>query len=686
MQNNHQQIANTIWNTAEILHFQFNKTEYKDVILPFTVLKRLDTVLEPTKDEVLQRFTELDGRVQNLSMLHKITGYKFYNTSPYTLKKLLDEPTQLSINFKTYLKGFSPNVQEILEKLEFDRRLKKLASGNQLYLLIQEFENINLHPDVVSNHDMGLAFEELIRKFNESANEEAGEHYTPRDVVRLMTALAFAEEEDLLKGKNVVRTLYDPACGTGGMLTVGKDYITSTLNKDAHVYLYGQEINGKTYAICKADMLLKGEEPDNIKGGDDDHDQASTLSNDQHKDKKFDYIISNPPYGVDWQKDKDHVEAEYERGEKGRFYPGLPRVSDGQFLFLEHIISKFKSPEEGGSDAAVITNGSPLFTGDAGQGESEIRRWIMEKDYLDTIIALPGGLFFNTGIGTYIWVISNKKPKERKGKVMLIDAREMKTSLRKNLGDKRVEISENQANEIINAYKDYKEIDGGKIKTKLFNSTEFSYRKITIEHPLQKNFEITEERLERLMAENAFMKLATSEKTNLVENAKEIKEGEQKQEAILAMLRAMPKEKWMHPNKFMKALDEAIKRGNLVLSVPLKNAIKKSLGEHDEKAEIVKKANGDVEPDPDLRDYEYVPHGEEIDEYFKREVEPYVNNAWINRTVKDDKDKEVGKVGYEINFTRYFYEYESPRPLEEIDGEIHQLEEEILKTLKELNS
>jgi len=670
---NYQTIANTIWNSAEILHFQFNKTEYKDVILPFTVLKRLDTVLEPTKDKVIERFNELDGRVENLSMLTRITGYKFYNTSPYTFKKLLDNPTHLVNNFKTYLQGYSPNIQEILNKMEFDRVLRKLSSSNQLYLLIKEFEGINLHPDVVSNHDMGLAFEELIRKFSESSNEEAGEHYTPRDVVRLMTSLVFVGEENLLKESGVVRTLYDPACGTGGMLTVGKNYIQTNFNKDALIYLYGQEINGKTYAICKSDMLLKGDDPEKIKGGEDDQDIASTLSNDQHAGMQFDYIISNPPYGVDWKKDQEAVQREYARGTSGRFHPGLPRVSDGQLLFIEHIISKFKSPQDGGGDAAVITNGSPLFTGDAGQGESEIRRWILENDYLDALIALPGDLFFNTGIGTYIWLLSNKKPAERKNKVMLIDARDMKTPLRKKLGDKRYEINDEHRNIILELYKQFKE---SKL-VKIFDNTQFAYRKITIERAYQRSFKVNEDRLMILKAEKAFTNLVDSKSIDPVKAEQEIEAGEKLQDEILKMLHSLPKQTWTHPKPFMDEVTKAAGSAGIELTASLKNAIKKAFGEYDENADVVKKSNGEMEPDPDLRDYEYVPYGEDIYEYFKCEVEPYVNNAWINKSIVDDKDVKVGKVGYEINFTRYFYEYKPPRPLEEIDAEITKLESEI---------
>ena len=430
----HNQISNTIWNVANLLRGSWKNYEYQDVILPLTVLKRLDAALEPTKQKVLERFNELDGKVSDLRILRRVTGFDFYNTSPFTFKKLLEDPSHIARNLRKYIDGFSENVKDIFAKFDFEKQLERLEGSNILYLVFQEFNKIELHPDKVPNHEIGQAFEDLIRRFAEQSNETAGEHYTPRDVVRLMTSLIFSGEEKELSKPGIVKTLYDPACGTGGMLTVGKDYLRTHFNKNANIFLYGQELNSATYAICKADMLLKGENIDHIRGGEKEHDKASTLSNDQHFDKKFDYIISNPPYGVEWKKDKAAVDNEYSRGKEGRFGAGLPRISDGQFLFIQHAISKFKPQSEGGSDAVIITNGSPLFTGDAGQGESEIRRWIMENDYLEAIIALPDQLFFNTGIPTYIWVFTNRKSDDRKNKIQLIDARNKKTQLRKNLG------------------------------------------------------------------------------------------------------------------------------------------------------------------------------------------------------------------------------------------------------------
>jgi len=383
MTTNYREISNTIWNIAGHLHGTFKPQQYQDVILPLTVLKRLDDALEPTKQKTLERFNELDGKVSSLNILYRTTGFNFYNTSPYSFRKLIEAPTQAAPNLRKYIDGFSENVREIFAKFEFDRILDKLHESELLYLALKEFNKIDLHPDRVENHVIGLAFEDLIRRFAEQSNETAGEHYTPRDIVRLMTSLLFTGEERELAKPGVIKEIYDPACGTGGMLTVSKDYIQTHFNKDAKIFLYGQELNATTYAICKADMLIKGEDIDSIKGGDKEHSKASTLSNDQHHGQRFDYVLSNPPFGVSWEKDKTAVENEAERGFTGRFGAGLPRISDAQFLFMQHVISKLKTKEEGGGEAAVVFNGSPLFTGDAGGGESEIRRWILEKDLLD---------------------------------------------------------------------------------------------------------------------------------------------------------------------------------------------------------------------------------------------------------------------------------------------------------------
>lgn len=677
-------IVNTSWRIANLLRGGWKSYEYQDVILPFLVLKRLDTVLEPTKSDVIDMFNnELDGKIENLTILNKITGYEFYNTSSYTFHKLLNDPDNIVVNLQNYIDGFSDNVKDIFTKLDFDNILDRLAEGDLLYRIIGDFDRLNLHPDNVSNHEVGLAFEDLIRRFAEQSNETAGEHYTPRDVVELMAGLLFVGEEDELKIDGKIVRLYDPACGTGGMLTVGKEYIQKNINDKVDVFLYGQELNPKTNAIAKADMLMKGENINLIKGGEKEHRKASTLSNDQHAGEKFDYIISNPPYGVEWKNDKEAVEEEYERGTAGRFYPGLPAISDGQMLFLEHAISKFQSTEDGGSDAVIITNGSPLFTGDAGSGPSEIRRWMIESDYIDTIIALPESLFFNTGIPTYIWIFSNRKPTERKGKIQLIDARKHKSQLRKNLGNKRYEIGKDDAKEILNWYKDFSQND----KVKILDSSEFGYRAVTIQQPLRLNFQVSEERIERILAHNKFTGPEIKEddkesvqKKKRNQRAKAREEKEKLQEEVLPILRKMDDKLYKNRDEFLKVFDEVF--ADVEVANPVKKVIIDMLSERDETADICKKKNGDIEADRELKDIERIPLGQDIKEYFEKEVKPYVPDAWIDETVKDEKDGEVGKVGYEIPFTRFFYKYEPPRSVEEIEGEIKELENEIQEVLK----
>lgn len=651
---NYRQISNTIWNVANHLRGSWKAHEYQDVILPLTVIKRLDAALEPTKQKVLERFNELDGKVHDLRILSRASGYKFYNTSPFTLKKLLENPTHIAKNLRKYINGFSENVQEIIKNFDFEKQLERLEGSNILYLILQEFEKIDLHPDHVPNHVIGLVFEDLIRRFAEQSNETAGEHYTPRDVVRLMTALIFSGEEAELAKPGIVKLMYDPACGTGGMLTVAKDYVQNKFNKDAKIHLYGQELNSVTYAIAKADMLLKGEDADNIKGGDKEHDKASTLSNDQHLDKKFDYILSNPPYGVEWKKDKDLVEKEFERGVSGRFSAGLPRISDGQLLFLQHIISKFKPKAEGGSNAAVIFNGSPLFTGDAGSGESKIRRWFLENDYDKAIIALPEQLFFNTGIATYIWILSNRKSTERVDRIQLIDARGIKHQLKKNLGNKRYEITEEDMLEIISLYENFSENE----RSKIFSTDELGYREITIQQPLRLSFIINEEVLARL-------------KTNLNLSVD-----------IIDIITSLKGKTFDSKSVFLKLIEEIAKKGNVKITKKVIDIIINEIGTRDVNAQICLDKNGKPEADKDLKDYERVPLRQDIQDYFKKEVLPYAKDAWIDETVVDYKDGRVGIVGYEIPFARFFYKYEEPRMINLIEKDIKKSEEEIFKLLQ----
>jgi len=661
--------ANLIWNIAELLRGSWKQHEYQDVILPFTVLKRLDSVLEKTKQEVLRESHLLEERGVNPDpILRNITKVGFYNTSQFTFKNLLDEQTHLEKNFKKYLHGFSPAIQEILEKFDFEKHLSRLWGGNLLFKIIQEFNKVDLSIEATDNHEMGSIFEELIRRFAEQSNDTAGEHYTPREVIKLMVEILFTPEKDRLKKEHLVKTIYDPCCGTGGMLTVGKDHV-SVINPDIGVYLFGQKITPATYAICKSEMLIKGEDVDNIKGGEKDAAQASTLSNDQFHEKKFDYLLTNPPFGVDWKRDKDSVEREAERGFAGRFGAGLPRISDGQLLFLQHLVSKMQNESDGGSRMAIVMNGSPLFTGDAGSGESEIRRWILENDWLEAIVALPDQMFFNTGISTYLWFLTNRKDVKRKGKVQLIDARTFFHKMRKSLGNKRNEITDEDRSRVLQEFSAFKESD----HCKIFKATDFAFRQITVERPLRLNFKASPERIDRLKEHKAFAAIAESKKGD-----------ETLQKKILALLLSLGTKSFNNRETFTAALEKLLKTEDLKIKAPLKKAIIESLSERDESAEICKDEDGRPESDSEFRDTENVPYDQKIEDYFKKEVLPYVPDAWINESVRDHKDNKVGKVGYEIPFTRYFYKYVPPRPLEEIESDLEKVENELLGLLKKL--
>lgn len=651
-----------IWNIADILRGGWKQHEYQDVILPLLVLKRLDAILADTKAKVLEQNNEYKGKVDVEPILRQTSGVGFYNTSPYDFKKLTEDPAHIAKNFKNYLNGFSTNIRDIFEKFDFTKQLDRLEGGNLLFLVIQELNKVDLHPRSVDNHQMGAIFEHLLQKFSEMSNETAGEHYTPRDVIRVMVEVLFDPDQKDLKKPHVIKTIYDPACGTGGMLTIAKDYVLENINPKAEVYLYGQELNSVTYAMAKSDMLIKGEDPGRIRGGEKDYAKASTLANDQFFGEVFDYGMSNPPYGVDWKKDKDAVEREAARGFAGRFGAGTPRISDGQLLFLQHLVSKMRPEKDGGSRVAIVHNGSPLFTGDAGSGESEIRRWILEKDYLEAIVALPDQLFYNTGINTYLWFVSNRKPKERKGKVQLIDARTFGKKMRKSLGNKRHEIGEEGRQKILELYRANEENQSSKI----FNTTDFAYRQIVVERPLRLSFQASFERIERVKEEKAFHKLDVSE-----------------QNRVLALLIAFPnKELVLDRAVFLPLFEEYVKKEKF--TPQLKKAILTALSERDENAIICIDKDGKPEADSELRDYENVPWGTPVTEYFEKEVLPYVSDAWINESVTDHKDGQVGKVGYEIPFTRYFYTYTPPRALEDIEEDIKKIENELLDLLKQL--
>ena len=674
--NNFSEKANFIWSIAELLRDDFKRSKYQDVILPLTVLRRLDCVLEKTKPAVLEKYEKYKKKLDDLTgLLTHTSGYNFSNTSPYDFNKLLDDPKNIGKNLRLYINGFSPNMLEIIENFNFQIQIDALEKANLTYKVLEHFKNIDLHPDKVSNHEMGYIFEELIRRFNEALNENPGEHFTPREIIKLMVNVLFVEDLGILKKERIIKTIYDPACGSGGMLAVAKEWILESINKTAHIELYGQEVNPETFAVCKSDLLIKGENADNIKG-------HSTLSKDGLPNKKFDYMLSNPPYGKEWKKDEDEVNKEAELGFQGRFGAGLPRISDGQLLFLQTMLSKIKTQKDGRSKIAIVFNGSPLFTGDAGSGESEIRRWIIENDWLEAIIALPNQLFYNTGIHTYIWVLSNRKKKDRKGKVQLINAVEFYEKMRKSLGDKRNYITDEQIKTITKIYKEFKESK----YCKIFNNEFFGYRKITIERPLKLNFCASKDRIEKLKSNTTYENLAKSKKRDILKKEDDEKAGIELQKKIIKVLNTIGDTLYKNKHTFIKILDEAFNKTNLKLDAALEKAILDAFSEHDETADIITDKKGNPEPDTELRDYENVLLGEDIEEYFKREVLPHIPDALISqdKKYKDNKDGEIGKVGYEISFTRYFYEYKPLRPLSEIENDIKILEGEILEMLKGL--
>ena len=674
--NNFGEKVNFIWSIAELLRDSFKRSKYQDVILPLTVLRRIDCVLEPTKDKVLKTAAKLKSKLENLSpQLCKASGFAFYNTSLYTFERLLDDAPNLALNLRNYINGFSDNMREVLEKFDFDNTINKLDEAGLLFLVMERFKNIDLHPDKVSNLEMGYIFEDLIRRFNEAMNENPGEHFTPREVIELMASLLISKDADILSRNHIIRTVYDPCCGSGGMLTIAKNKIFG-INPNADIHLFGQEVNPETFAVCKSDLYMKsadGRDAENIAFG-------STLSNDRHAGNRFDYLLTNPPFGKEWKMDKDAVEREAERGYTGRFGAGLPRISDGQLLFLQHMLGRMKDVKDGGSRVAIVMNGSPLFTGDAGSGESEIRRWILESDYLEAIIALPEQLFYNTGIATYVWVLTNRKEEKRKNKVQLINATGFWTPMRKSLGDKRRQISKDQISEITAIHSTFSEGEFCKV----FDTSAFGYRKITVERPLRLNFRAIPERIERLLREKAFINLAVSRKKNAEQKAKEEALMRKQQEAMLDALDTMPDTLFKDRPSFEKALDKAVKDAGLKLNAALRKAILSALSERDETAEICLDKDGYPEPDSELRDTENVPLKEDINAFFDREVKPHVPDAWINIAIRDHKDGEIGKVGYKINLNRYFYKYQPPRPLEEIEADIKAIEKEIIEMLKEV--
>lgn len=664
-----QNLSGFLWSVAELLRGDFKQSEYGKVILPFVVLRRLDCLLEDSKQAVLKAEKSLpdsaDDATRDMILFGAVGGkVKVYNLSRFTFDSLKgQEPGQLHQNLIDYITKFSPNVRDIfLDKFRFTDQLKRLKDGGILWNVFERFCEIDLHPDKISNIEMGYLFEELIRRFSEMSNETAGEHFTPREVIRLIVDLLIANDDAKLTGRGIIRQVYDPACGTGGMLALTEEALKE-FNPSIRVELFGQELNDESFGICKSDMLVTGHDPEQIAFG-------NTLTQDAHAGKKFHYMLSNPPYGVDWKKYQDPIKAEAENmGFEGRFGAGTPRISDGQLLFLQHMISKMRDDEDG-SRIGIVMNGSPLFTGGAQSGESEIRRWMLENDWVEAIVALPTDLFYNTGIQTYVWLLTNRKPKNRQGKVQLIDASGERfwKSMRKSLGSKRREIADDARAEIVRIYADLLNGESGESDvSKIFDTTDFGYREIRIERPLRLNFQVSEDRLKRLADEKAFQRLSDAE-----------------QEDVLDVLMALPGTLFTSRDAFEKALKKALKVEGVKIGAPIKKAILSALSERDDEADMCTDMNGDPEPDTELRDHELVPLKEDWREYVEREVKPFVPDAWVDETHTDSRDKQVGRIGYEINFNRYFYRYVPPRPLEEIDAELKELEAEIAGLLKEV--
>lgn len=659
-------LASFIWSVADLLRGDFKQSQYGRIILPFTVLRRLECVLEATKDNVLAQAEATKALPDNAreKLLLNAAGQNFYNASPLNLNRLGENNT--GDNLDAYVRAFSTDAREIFEHFNFVNTIYGLDDANILYQVVQKFREVDLSPEAVDNYHMGLVFEELIRRFAESSNETAGEHFTPRDIVRLTTSLVFSGDDAALTKPGVVRSIYDPTAGTGGFLSSGMEYLKE-INENARLATYGQELNPESYAICKADMLIKGQDISNIKLG-------NTLSDDQLEFERFDYCLSNPPFGVDWKKVEKRINDEHKlKGFNGRFGAGLPRVSDGSLLFLMHLISKMKpvTDKSEGSRIGIILNGSPLFTGGAGSGESEIRRYILERDLLDALIALPTDMFYNTGIATYIWVLSNHKPAERKGKVLLINASDMHSSMRKSLGSKRKFLDDDAISTIVELYSRYEQSPIAKI----FNTTDFGYRRITVERPLKLAlYPHDAERLNSLQQQNAWAKLDA-----------------ELQQGILSALAAMPLDKYLSRDAFKTAFSKAfVAVSTSKLPATVLKLIFSNLGEQDDTAEVCKsssgKEKGEPEPATELRDNENVPLNEDIDVYFSREVLPHVPDAWIDTSKTDPLDGKVGLVGYEIPFNRHFYQYQPPRSLEEIDADLDAVAKDIMQLLAEVHS
>ncbi|WP_314915949.1 class I SAM-dependent DNA methyltransferase [Pseudomonas helleri] len=654
---NHSQTAAFLWSIADLLRGDFKQSQYGRIILPFTLLRRMECVLAPTKDEVIKQTFAQEGRPDNVRdmILLRTAGQQFFNASPMTLGTLSD--TQTADDLLRYVQAFSKDAREIFEHFHFEDFVQQLDNANLLYQVVQRFAVAPLEPERISNFGMGIIFEELIRKFAESSNETAGEHFTPRDIVHLTTSLVITDQDHKLAPNSIV-TIYDPTAGTGGFLSEGDEYIQS-ISEKVSVSLHGQELNPESYAICKADMLIKGQDVASIKLG-------NTLSNDQLADKRFDFMLSNPPFGVEWKKVQKQITDEHShKGFDGRFGPGLPRVSDGSLLFLLHLVSKMRDPRDGGSRIGIILNGSPLFTGGAGSGESEIRRYLLQNDLVEAIVALPTDMFYNTGIATYVWILSNHKAAARQGKVQLIDGSKHYAKMRKSLGSKRQYITEDQISELVRLYGSFEH----SAQSKIFPIDAFGYRRITVERPLRLNFQTSAERIAKVLEEKALQKLDSTA-----------------QQQLLAALHSMDASVlYRNREQFSKLLKKSLAAHSVSLSTPELKALMSALSERDPEADMCM-AKGKPEADAGLRDNENVPLGESVYDYFQREVIPHVPDAWIDESKTDALDGEVGIVGFEIPFNRHFYVFQPPRPLAEIDSDLKACTDRIKQMIEGLSA
>ena len=631
-----------LWNIAESLRGTYKEEDYRKVMLPLIVIRRFDCLLDDYNSETIKSvYEEYDFLpeeekdemvIVDLKENHNM-NLQFYNVSDFTWKKLLDDSENIKSNFEEYLNGFSNNVKEIIGKFKFKDEIAQLDKKDKLYAVLSKMYEVDLHINSVSNNKMGYIYEEMLRRFTE--NSAAGEQYTPREVIRLCMEMLFMGKENFLTEDGKVISIADFCCGTGGMLSIAEDYIEK-INPNAIVNVYGQELLDESFAICQADMLMKGQNPDNIRLG-------NTLTQDRFSGEKIRFLISNPPFGVTWKDEEKKVKEEADLGFDGRFGAGTPRVSDGSLLFLQNMISKMYDDEEG-SRIAIIFNGSPLFTGDAGSGESNIRKWIIEEDLLEGIIALPTDMFYNTGIATYIWVLTNKKEEKRKGKIQLVNASEYYQLMRKSLGNKRKEITPEQIKEITNLYSSFEESENSKI----FDNEDFGYRKITVERPLKLSFKVNEEAIENVKNTTQFINLAVSKKKDLEVKEIEENEGRQKQEKLIKLLESFDNTlEYMDRDKFIKDLKAKSKEFDIALPAGLIKAIVNAIGVRNEDAEVCKDSKGNIESDSSLKDTESISLKDDVYEYFKKEVKPHVNDAYID-------ESSINNIGYEIPFTRHF--------------------------------